>query len=144
MIRVVVVDDHQLFAEGLATALSALPDIEVAATFDDGSEFMSSPIAFDVLILDLEMPTVSGLDVLASVKRGTRTIVVSMHTGEQERLAALDLGARAFLSKATPLVDLAAAIRAVSDERDLADSDPTLVTYLIFIGIRYSTQVLSR
>ena len=140
MIRVAIVDDHQLFAEGLASALSAIPDIAITAIFQDGAEFLAnwSPAIVDVLILDLEMPQTSGLDILRALGQDTRIVIVSMHTGEQERLAALELGARAFLSKATPLSEVAATVRAVNDDRDLTIHDPTLRDLLA----QYSAPIL--
>jgi DNA-binding NarL/FixJ family response regulator len=128
MIKVAIVDDHQLFSEGLASALNAVPDIVITAVFENGAEFLESFSidSIDVLILDLEMPERSGFDVLREVGNEIRTIIVSMHTGEQERMMAVDLGARAFLSKATALGDVAAAVRAVNDGQDLIVSTPTL------------------
>jgi DNA-binding NarL/FixJ family response regulator len=124
MIRVTIVDDHQLFADGLTSALAALPDIDVVATFGDGRAFLDEPKRpeTDVLLLDLEMPRGSGLDVLRALAANTKAIVVSMHSGEQQRSKAMQLGARGFLSKETPLADVAAAVRAVHDG-SLLDTD---------------------
>lgn len=127
MIRVIIVDDHQLFAEGLTTGLSALPDIDVVATFDSGNEFLQSfpDLTADVLLLDLEMPEGSGLDVLKAVS-DTPALIVSMHTGDAQRTKAQELGAKGVLSKSIPLSDVAAAVRAVHDGHSLITDATTL------------------
>ena len=128
MIRVAIIDDHQLFSEGLATALNALPDIAVIATFEDGMAYLDqmSSLAVDVLLLDLEMPTKSGLELLDEIEGACPAIIVSMHTGEKERKLAATKGASGFLSKATPLSKVAAAVRAVYAGHDLLDPTITL------------------
>ncbi len=124
--RVCIVDDHQLFADGLATALNAIPDLSVVGVFSTGESFLEareSGILVDVTLLDLEMPGLTGLDVLASPLTDSPVILVTMHSGEAERRRAIDLGAAGFLSKSTPLLDLAAAIRAVANgEHILSDT----------------------
>ena len=115
MIRVAIVDDHRLFADGLTAALQAIPDIEVAATFPDGAAFLEAQarLAVDVLLLDLEMPETSGFDLLRSIPTSLAAIVVTMHATQEQRQIAFDLGAKGFLSKSTHLNDVAAAVRAV-------------------------------
>ena len=128
MIRTIIVDDHRLFSDGLATALEAIIDIAVVATFESGDAFLEAdPLPdHDVLLLDLEMPGVSGIEVLERTKNQVPAIIVSMHTGPSERDQALAEGAFGFLSKSTPLLDLAAAIRAVASGQRLADNPATL------------------
>lgn len=128
MIRVTIVDDHQLFAEGLAAALDALPDIELSGIFSDGSTFLArlpenEP---DVVLLDLEMPVASGMDVLDAINALPKSIVVSMHAGPREREKAASLGASGFLSKSAPLADVAASVRAVHAGKNLFLDDATL------------------
>lgn len=121
MIRIVIVDDHLLFADGLAAGLASLPDMDVVATFNDGSAFLHarSGLEFDVLLLDLEMPGQTGTDVLRVTRNECITLIVSMHTSVSELNEAISLGARGILSKATPLTDMAAAIRAARAGHDL-------------------------
>lgn len=128
VIRVVVVDDHVLFAEGLSRALGSVPDIQVVATFSSGNQFSAhfAEMAIDVVLLDLEMPDGSGLDVLKLTGGRPKTIVVSMHTGLEDRERAIALGARGVLSKSAPLADVAAAIRSVYRGLSLIQDDLTL------------------
>ena len=124
MIRVLIADDHQLFAESLALGITAIPDLSVVATATNGREALdilkAEPV--DVLVIDLEMPEVDGLTVLRTRGKSSRSIVVTMHANEVQRNAAFAAGAAAFLPKSTPLTDLAAAIRAVNLGMTLQDT----------------------
>lgn len=127
MIRVAIADDHVLLLEGLSEALDGLPDIEVVGTATDGDALVDTvrDSAPDVLLVDIEMPGTDGFSAIRRVSPGIPAIIVTMHTGEDQRRRAEAVGAAGFLSKSTPLPDLAAAIRAVSDGRNLmADEHP--------------------
>ena len=122
-IRIVIADDHQLMLDGLSQGLDSLPDIDVIATATDGQSLIDcldrhTP---DVLLVDVEMPGMSGLAALAAIDPVPPTLVVTMHAADDYGLPAREAGAKGFLSKALPLPDLAAAIRAVEDGRDLFD-----------------------
>ena len=127
MINVLVADDHTLFAEGISQALAAIPDLHVAGTATGGAELveLAKKVPADVLLIDLEMPDLSGFDVLAQLEREQPAIIVTMHADEKRRKQAVEAGAKGFLSKSTPLPDLAAAIRAVSAGEDLASTPTT-------------------
>ncbi len=128
-IRVVIADDHQLMLDGLAQGLNSLPDITVVGTAVDGSTLIEAVHAIDadVLLVDVEMPGMSGLSAISRLSDLPPTIVVTMHTADEYGKSAQEAGAVAFLSKALPLPDLAAAIRAVDDGRILFDADIELV-----------------
>lgn len=116
MIRLAIVDDHQLFAETLAMGLSSIPDIDVAQTFGDGAELLAGleDLDVDVLVMDLEMPGVSGIEVFESGAKLPPTLVVTMHSSESQKQRAAEAGAGGFLPKAAPLKDVAAAVRALA------------------------------
>jgi DNA-binding NarL/FixJ family response regulator len=120
-IRVVIADDHQMMLDGLKTALSSLPDIEVVGTATDGSVLGAAvqEYAPDVLLVDVEMPSMSGIAAIKSIEELPPTLVVTMHAASDYERAASEAGAVGFLSKALPLPDLAAAIRAVNDHQIL-------------------------
>ena len=129
MIDVVIADDHTLMLESLAEALDSIPDIHVVATAADGAELIDQTRRYQpkVLLVDIEMPQVTGIAALREMSGSIPAIVVTMHTGEAERRQAEAAGAVGFLSKATPLPDLAAAVRAAAageillGEEDLAE-----------------------
>ena len=124
MIRILIADDHQLFAESLALGINAIPDLVVVATASNGREALQvlKEQQIDVLVIDLEMPEVDGLTVLRSQRSSQPSIVVTMHASDEQRSAAFAAGAAAFLPKSTPLGDLAAAIRAVNLRMTLRDN----------------------
>lgn len=123
-IRVVIADDHQMMLDGLRTGLNSLPDIEVVDTVTDGSQLGSAVKVYgpDVLLVDVEMPGISGLAAIAAIDPLPPTLIVTMHTADEYARAAKEAGAVGFLSKGLPLPDLAAAIRAVHNGEILLDS----------------------
>jgi DNA-binding NarL/FixJ family response regulator len=125
MIDVVIADDHTLMLESLAEALDSIPDIRVVATASNGSELVERTHQHrpGVLLVDIEMPGVNGIDALRELSGAIPAIVVTMHTGEAERRQAEAAGAVGFLSKATPLPDLAAAVRAAAAGERLLDQE---------------------
>lgn len=120
---VAIADDHVLFADGVSRALAAVPDIEVLGTASNGRELVDllDSITPDVLLIDLEMPELDGLAALEELGIHPPAIVVTMHENQEQRQRARDAGASGFLSKATPLPDLAAAIRAAALGKILLD-----------------------
>jgi len=128
-IRVVIADDHQLMLDGLKQGLDSLPDIHVVGTAVDGSALgdVVASTEPDVLLVDVEMPGMSGISAISRLDDLPPTIVVTMHTAEAYGKSAREAGAVAFLSKALPLPDLAAAIRAVADGQHLFDHDLDLI-----------------
>ena len=123
MIRVMIADDHKLFAEGLSRALDALPDARVVGVVESGPELNTalSGQPAEVSIVDIEMPGGDGIDTIGELGKRTKAIVVSMHASEDQRARAADAGAKGFFSKAVPLDTLAAAIRAVAGGRNLIE-----------------------
>jgi DNA-binding NarL/FixJ family response regulator len=128
LIAVLVADDHTLFAEGVSQALAAIPDLRVAGTASGGVELvaLAKKTPADVLLIDLEMPDMSGFEVLAALKGSLPAIIVTMHADDERRTQAIAAGAKGFLSKSTPLPDLAAAVRAVANGENLTPLTTTL------------------
>jgi DNA-binding NarL/FixJ family response regulator len=123
MIRVMIDDDHQLFAEGLSQALDTLPDARVVGVVDSGPalhDALSNQPA-EVSIVDIEMPGGDGITAIHALGDRTRSIVVSMYASDEQKARALGAGAKGFFSKAVPLATLAAAVRAVADGQDLME-----------------------
>jgi two-component system response regulator DegU len=127
MIRVMIADDHRLFADGLGEALTSLPDLRVVGYASSGQELLEKLKAqpADVVLVDLEMPGLGGLGALREMPPTQRSIVVSMHDTPEARAAAARSGAKGFFSKGVPLGDLAAAIRAVAEGADLVSAEPS-------------------
>lgn len=121
MIGVLLADDHGLFAEGVRSGLDSLPDIAVLgiARDVDGLVEQAVSVSPDVVVTDLEMPGPSTFSVLDQID--PPVIIVTMHATDEHRDAAANAGAVGFLSKSTPLLDLAAGIRAVHAGHTLLD-----------------------
>lgn len=136
MIRIMIADDHQLFAEGLSQALNALPDARVVGVAASGpalQELLATQPA-EVCVVDIEMPGGDGIEAISEIRSRTKAIVVSMHVSDDQKARAQGAGARGFFSKGVPLTTLAAAIRSVADGHDLLalteeERDELLETY---------------
>ena len=118
MIRVVIVDDHAVVRAGVRSILSAEADIDVVGEGSNGAEAWELAVSLspDILVLDLGLPVVSGLDVirgLAQESPSTRVLVLSMH-GRNHAIEALRGGARGYVAKEATTEELVAAIRAVA------------------------------
>lgn len=117
-VRVALAEDHAMVRAGIARLISDVPGVELVGVAEDGHEAVElvRATAPDVLLLDLTMPRLGGLGVLARLSAdapGTRVIVLSMHDNEEYVGQALKAGAAGYLLKDSDLAELALAIRAV-------------------------------
>jgi DNA-binding NarL/FixJ family response regulator len=117
-VRVVVADDHPVFRDGLASALTDR-GIEVVDTCADGAAAVRSVQAHgpDVALMDLSMPDMGGLEAtrrIASEHPDTDVLVLTMSADDDSILAALRSGARGYLLKESDPDDIADAVRAVA------------------------------
>jgi DNA-binding NarL/FixJ family response regulator/signal transduction histidine kinase len=118
-IRVVVADDHPATRSGIAGILSQQADIEVVATAANGEEALAlvETLRPDVLMIDLRMPKLSGVEAIARLGRlGVSTKAVAVTTFAQDELVfqAMRAGARGYLLKDASPDDLVSAVRVVS------------------------------
>ena len=119
MIRVIVADDHEVVRRGLTNILEAEADILVVAEASDGQAALDRAMepGWDVLLLDISMPKLSGLAVIEELRRhkpGAATLVLSVHPEEPYAVQALRAGALGYLNKECAARDLVTAVRAVS------------------------------
>lgn len=117
-IRVLLVDDHQLFRAGIRSLLQTVSGVEVVAEAGDGREGLRLIEAHrpDVVLMDILMPGLNGLDAAARVARtcpATRVIMLSMNAGEDSVLQTLRAGAAGYLVKTADPAELELAVRAV-------------------------------
>ncbi len=119
MIRVLLADDHQIVRDGLKRILAANADIEVAGEAASGDEALALVRAndYDVALLDMSMPGLSGLDLvkrLKAEKPKVKLLVLSMHGEQQYAARALKAGASGYLTKDSAAPQLLGAIRKVA------------------------------
>ncbi len=123
MIKVILCDDHALIRRGIRDTLSDAPDIEVLGEAGDYGELralLRSVGPCDVLVLDINMPGRSGLDVLHSLKDEASTIrvlVVSMYPEDQYAIRALRAGAYGYVNKGGDPALIVTAVRTVGQGR---------------------------
>jgi len=126
MIRIVIADDNALMREGLRCIFREVPTLGVVCEIVNGFEVLAQARAggFDVLLLDLDIPGCSGLELLqrlASETPDVRTLVLSERDAGKHALAAMAAGARGFLNKSTSVESLVAAVHCVASGRIYAD-----------------------
>jgi len=119
MIRVLIADDHPVVRKGLVTILKEAPDIKVEDEATNGEEVMEKirNSDYDVLVLDLSMPKLDGLEAIRRIKSekpDMAILVLSMNPEEVFGIRALNLGASGYLSKDVALEQLVQAIRRVA------------------------------
>jgi DNA-binding NarL/FixJ family response regulator len=118
-IRVVIADDHPMFREGLTALFEAVPDIEVVAECASGAEAIEAAAQHqpDVVIMDLQMPGMSGTDATRQIV-GTSphigVLVVTMFDEDESVFAAMRAGARGYLLKGAGHQDVLRGVRTVA------------------------------
>jgi DNA-binding NarL/FixJ family response regulator len=117
-IRILAVDDHPLFREGIAAILEGQPDLSLVAEATDGREAIQQFLAHrpDVILMDLQMPEMNGLDATIAIcgeDPRARIIVLTTYMGDVQAMRALRAGARACLLKNLLHKELLDTIRAV-------------------------------
>ena len=116
-LRILLADDHTLVRAGIRALLAQVPDMEVVGEAGDGREALALVKAHrpDVLLIDIAMTGMSGLEAAAQVKKeglDVKVIILSMHANEEYVLEALRVGAAGFLLKDAASVELELAINA--------------------------------
>ena len=118
-VRILLVDDHPMIRQGLHSLLSDVSDFQIIDEASDGLEAirkieLTKP---DILIMDMMMPNLNGLEVLSRIKKispNTRTIIFSMQSAEPYVVEALRAGAAGYILKETGPGELISAIQSVS------------------------------
>lgn len=143
-VRVLIADDHTLFREGLRQLLEIERDMEVVGEAADGIEAVSKTrsLSPDVVLMDINMPVVSGVAAIAQVleeRPETGIIVLTMHRQDQYVFDAMRAGARGYLLKDAKPSDLIFAIRMVARGASLVD--PRMTTTVLKEFRRLASQV---
>lgn len=118
MIRIIIADDHPIVRAGMKQIISEAVDMSVADEAGDGRQLLNKIRAenFDVVILDITMPHIDGLDVLKQLKiekPRLPVIILSIHPESQYALRVLKAGASGYVTKSSAPDELITAIRKV-------------------------------
>jgi DNA-binding NarL/FixJ family response regulator len=135
MIRLVIADDHAIVRGGLKQIFALVPDFDVVGEAVDGSEVLAClhRIPFDLLLLDLNMPGISGADLIMRVKAHRAELpilVLSMHNEPQVAARMLKAGASGYITKDSEPDILLNAIRKVAGNGKYID--PELAEKMVF------------
>lgn len=119
MIRIAIADDHPLIRKGLAKLTEREIDMELVHEYQDTHHLLKHFDAdtCDILVLDISFPDSDGLDMLERIRAvwpALNILVMSMHPEEQYALRAMKAGARGYISKNSPSVELIDAIRKIA------------------------------
>lgn len=118
MIRIFVIDDHAIVREGLKQVISNVPNIEIAGEASNGNQALARlrTDSYDLVLLDIAMPGVGGLELLKQLKSekpDLPVLMLSMYPEEQYAVRTLKAGASGYLTKESAPEELIAAIRKV-------------------------------
>jgi DNA-binding NarL/FixJ family response regulator len=122
MIKILIADDHTIFREGLKHILAEYPDLVVADEANNGQEVLDKiwKNNYDMVLLDITMPGMTGLEVLKQLKNDKPklpVLILSMHPEEQYAIRVLKAGASGYLTKESAPDELITAIRKISQGR---------------------------
>ena len=127
-IRILAVDDHPVFRQGIAGLIEGQADMTLVGEASNGREALQQFRAHqpDVTLMDLQMPEMNGLDALSAIRGEfpeARIIVLTTYAGDMQVLRAIKAGARGYLLKNTLHKELVDTIRAVHAGKKYISSD---------------------
>jgi DNA-binding NarL/FixJ family response regulator len=127
-IRVIIVDDQELFRRGLTMLMDSEPGLDVVGEAGDGATGieLASSVAPDVVLLDVRMPKVSGIEACVAIKEAVPAAKILMLTVSDE---AVKSGASGYLLKDSSIEEVAQAVRVVADGQSLIS--PSMAVKLI-------------
>ena len=117
-VRVLVVDDHPVVRKGIKSCLAKMEHLEIVGEAGDGREALrlARTLLPDLVLMDIDMPQMSGLAVTELLRRELpqiKVLILSIHSHEDYMLRILQSGARGYVLKTTPLEELVRAIETV-------------------------------
>ena len=143
-LRVMIAEDHAVVRSGLRSVINGQDDMEVVAEAEDGVSAVekAKEIQPDVILLDITMPGLGGLEAKRQVKNAlprVKIVILTIHASEEFLFHALKVGADGYLTKSVHEMEVVAAIRAVSKDRVYID--PGVTRPLVSAFVETSQQV---
>ena len=114
--RLLIVDDHEIFRRGLRALLEPSSDWEICGEAVDGLDAVEQckSLRPDVVVLDVSMPRLNGLEAARLIQKenpGSKIVIITQHDSPQIRMAAMEAGARAFVTKSAVGSELISALK---------------------------------
>ncbi len=130
MINILLADDHQLILDGITNLLQDEPDIQVVASCNNGVEVLSllPDLTVDLLILDLDMPQMNGLQCAEEVQKKFPKVNIAILTMHEEKALIqkfIEFGVKGYFLKTIPKEELIHAIKTIANGGDYFPSDVT-------------------
>ena len=130
MIKILIADDHPIIAEGIRNALATDTSIEVVGIVNNGELAIQilKETSIDILILDMEMPVMNGLECIENIKAlnlDVKIIVFSMYQEASLAKKLIDLGVQGYVLKTLEMDEFKLAIKRVNEGKEYYDSNLT-------------------
>ena len=137
-VRVLVADDHEVVREGVRALIERQPDLEVCALATTGREAvdLAQKTKPDVVVLDMTMPELDGLDAIRQIRKAlpdTEVVVFSAHPSEDLIDEVFEAGAKSYIEKTEASRDLVTAIRSVAEHKPFFTSQTSEIRYAKFL-----------
>ena len=150
MINVIIVDDHELFRLGVKTAIeNRHSDLRIVGEAETGDELFAllAEVAADIVLLDIALPDISGIDIARRLKNERpeiKILAISSENATAVVQAMLDVGIEGFISKRHGGVDtFAEAIRSIMKGIDYYGTDISEIIYCIYVAKKKTAEVSS-
>jgi DNA-binding NarL/FixJ family response regulator len=143
-IRLIIVDDHTLFREGLRALFSALPDIELVGEADNGETGASlvEKLQPDIVLMDIDMPKIGGVQAARAIlsrNPAVGMVMVTMLEDDTSVFSSMRAGARGYVLKGAKPVELIQTIRAVAGGQALFS--PAIATRIMRFFAEQGTEI---
>ena len=117
-----MVDDHLIVREGIKRIINDIPDMNIISEASNGNEAMDLILknTYDIILLDISMPILNGLQTLKLIKKYDNklpVLMLSMHSEEQYAMRSIKAGASGYMTKEIAAQELVSAIRKINDGR---------------------------
>jgi DNA-binding NarL/FixJ family response regulator len=137
-VRVLVADDHEVVLEGVRALIERQPDLEVCGLAANGREAveLAQKTKPDVVVLDMSMPELDGLDVIRLLKKtlpATEVVVFSAHSSEEMVEEVFDAGAKSYIEKSEASQDLVTAIRSLAEHKPFFSTQTSEILFAKFL-----------
>jgi DNA-binding NarL/FixJ family response regulator len=137
-VRVLVADDHEVVLEGVRALIERQPDLEVCGLAANGREAveLAQKTKPDVVVLDMSMPELDGLDVIRLIKKklpDTEVVVFSAHSSEELVEEVFDAGAKSYIEKSEASQDLVTAIRSLAEHKPFFSTQTSEILFAKFL-----------